>query len=213
MRLWQQTSKEPTPISSRLHLEGNRKVGESGDYKDAQDDRARIAPADGGIEKQGTPFFRRKVKLATQKQPKMCKPCKPSASSASKTGAGAGAGAGAERDIHSRAAFRPLFFNIQRRQVLALSVVGGVAITAVLWGWNPALISAQLTTLVLCIAVPLSVARGLGAGSHARRVLETAATAPIAAAAINPQVTFQLINAASCGLGFPCQGTCCSSGG
>ena len=66
---------------------------------------------------------------------------------------------------------------------------------------------------MLAAAVPFSVAKGLGAGSSSKRVLETAATAPLAAAAVNPEATFQLIKAASYGMGFSgCSGACCSSG-
>lgn len=111
----------------------------------------------------------------------------------------------------------PFFGSKRRRRDLAISVVGGALTTATIWAWNPELVAVPLAALVLCMAAPVSIARSLSAGSHTRRMLETAATAPIAAAAINPEMTFQLINAASCGLrtgmGFPCEGTCCSSGG
>jgi hypothetical protein len=102
---------------------------------------------------------------------------------------------------------------IPRQNHLVVSVAGGATMTAMIWAWDPTLLSVDTAALVLCIAVPFSAAKGLSVGSSTRRVLETAATAPIAAAAINPAATFQLISAASHGMGFACHGTCCTGGG
>ena len=110
---------------------------------------------------------------------------------------------------------RPRSFSHQRR--LVLSALGGAAGTTMLWLLNPALLSCTDTaTLVLAVAMPLAIAKGLGGAgaSTTKRALETAAAAPLAAAAVNPEATFQLIKAASYGMGLSgCAGACCSAPG